>query len=447
MAPRSVSPDSGGYVYLIAPNVENDGTISTPAGEILMLAAQQVQLLPNTYATGGQGTVAPTVTANSTFRAVGPNMQLNPSNTAEIDPWRTDGVAGAEITALGAVVNTGLLSADRGVIILNGDDVTDGALINSAGVATQVGVIRADTSITRNSEIFLDARLKLSLTGGASVQTMPDENGETIPSSAIANSTSSAPSFVPGAIEMSGNTVDIASGGLVIAPGGTVAVNGVPGTANVSNPVAYPTTVQSIVDGETGALARIYMAADSVIDVSGLDDVTLPVSDNLVTFQPFGNEFADQPLQREGALRGQKLTVDIRAVGTLDGVSWVGTPLADVSKLAANVPLTLDQLLTTGGTVSLTSPQADEIVLRQGSTINVAGGYVKYLGGFVDTTNLLTADGRNRQYRECQPASDLCRGRRPDQCGTCPLGRHDDPNLYQSAAQSGCLRAHLYRRP
>ncbi|HTJ62405.1 MAG TPA: filamentous hemagglutinin family protein [Alphaproteobacteria bacterium] len=395
LAPRTVSPDSGGYVYLIAPNVENDGTISTPAGEILMLAAQQVQLVANAYPAGGIGGVTPTgITTESTFRAVGPNMQLNPSNAAEIDPWRTDGNKGAEISTPGRVTNTGMLNAERGVVILNGDEVTNGALFDSTGAATQVGVIRADTSITRNSQIFLDARLKLTLSGGSSIQIMPDENGETIPQSALSSASSDSPSFVPGSIEMSGNTVDIESGGLIIAPGGNVAINGMPGTANVTNPVAYPKTVQSIVNRETRELSRIYMAPDSAIDVSGLDGVTLSQSGNLITFQPFGNEFADQPLQRQGALRGQKLTVDIRAVGTLNGIPWVGTPLANVSKLAANVPLTIDQLLTTGGNVSLSSSQADEIVLRQGSTINVSGGYVSYTGGYVATSNLLTADGR-----------------------------------------------------
>jgi filamentous hemagglutinin family protein len=394
LAPRTVSPDAGGFVYLIAPNVENDGTVKTPAGEILMLAAQQVQLLANNYATGGQGSVNPVVTTVPTFRAVGPNEQLNPQNTAEIDPWRTDGVKGAEIKTPGAVVNTGLLDAERGVIILNGDNVTDGALLNTAGIATQVGVIRADTSITRNSEIFLDARIKLTISDGGNIQILPDENGETIPESAIANASTANPSFVPGAVEMSGNTVDLESSGLVIAPGGSVAVNGVPGAATTSSPIAYPSTVRAIVADETNTLSRIYMAPDSTIDVSGLDGVTLPVSANLVSFKPFGNEFADQPLQRNGALRGLELTVDIRDSGTIDGVPWIGTPLADVSKLAQNVPLSLNQLLTTGGRVSLSSSQADEIILRKDSTINVAGGYVQYTGGQVATTNLLTADGR-----------------------------------------------------
>jgi filamentous hemagglutinin family protein len=403
LAPRSVSPDSGGFVYLIAPNVENDGTIKTPAGEILMLAAQQVQLLPNNYALGGQGSVSPGVVTVPTFRAVGPNLQLNPQDTSEIDPWRTDGVKNAEISAPGAVVNTGLLDADRGVIILNGDDVTNGALVNQAGVTTQVGVIRADTSITRNSEIFLDARLKLTIADGSSIQIMPDENGETIPESAILASTSTNPSFLPGAVEMSGNTVDIESGGLVIAPGGMVSVTGVAGAEATSNPVAYPSTVRAIVAAESGTLARIYMAPDSTIDVSGLDGVTLPVSANLVSFKPFGNEFADQPLQRNGALRGVELTVDIRDTGTIDGVPWIGTPLADVIPLAEDVPLSLDQLLTTGGTVSLTSSRADQIILRKDSTIDVAGGYVQYQGGVVNTTKLLTATGQIVNIADANP--------------------------------------------
>jgi filamentous hemagglutinin family protein len=403
LAPRTISPDAGGFVYLIAPNVENDGTIKTPAGEILLVSAQQVQLLPNVYAAGGQGTVNPSVTTVPTFRAVGPNLQLNPSDTAEIDPWRTDGVTTAEISNPGKVVNTGLLDAERGVIILNGDNVTNGALFDKTGAVTQIGVIRADTSISRNSEIFLDARIKLTIADGSSIQIMPDKNGEAIPESAILNATSTNPSFVPGTIEMSGNNVDIESGGLVIAPGGTVSVTGVPGSAATSNPVAYPSTVAAIVAGETRTLARIYMGPDSTIDVSGLNGVTLPVSANLVSFKPFGNEFADQPLQRNGALRGVQLTVDIRNTGTIDGVPWIGTPLADVSKLAQNVPLTLDQLLTAGGRVNLSSSRADQIILRKGSTIDVAGGYVQYQGGMVSTTKLLTAGGQIVNIADANP--------------------------------------------
>src|SRR5262249_42095827 len=36
VAPRSLSPDAGGFVFMFAPHVENDGTIVTPAGETLL---------------------------------------------------------------------------------------------------------------------------------------------------------------------------------------------------------------------------------------------------------------------------------------------------------------------------------------------------------------------------------------------------------------------------
>ena len=49
LAPRAISPDAGGFVYLFAPNVTNRGIISTPAGETLMVAAQAVQLIANGY--------------------------------------------------------------------------------------------------------------------------------------------------------------------------------------------------------------------------------------------------------------------------------------------------------------------------------------------------------------------------------------------------------------
>src|SRR5262249_36406820 len=81
--------------------------------------------------------------------------------------------------------------------------------------------------------------------------------------------------------------------------------------------------------------------------------------------------------------------------GTLNGVSWVGTPLANVSAFAANVQRGIDVLLTQGGTVSLSSDRgnAGEIILRQGSTINVGGGYVRYEDGIVNTSKLIAADG------------------------------------------------------
>jgi filamentous hemagglutinin family protein len=379
VAPRSVSPDAGGFVYLLAPNVENDGTITAPEGEILMVAAQSIQLTPNAYLDDAIGSVNNgTLTTDPTFRAVGINTsiaQLLPGGVS--GPWRSDGVTSAEITVPGRVTNTGLIQSDGGVVILNGDNVTQG------------GIIQTNTSITRNGEIFLDARLKLTLAANSNTQNLPDENGETIAQSAISNGAVS--SFASGAIEMRGNIVDLEPKALIEAPGAHVTIEGL-GEPNFS---LYPATADAALAAQESLTPLVYMAADSVIDVSGLDGVTLPMSANFISFRPFGNEFADQPLQRNGALVGQELTFDIR----------YGTPLADVSGMVANVQYGVDQLLTVGGAVTLSSvPGAGgEIILRQGSTINVAGGYVQYQGGVVTTTDLLTADGRILNIANASP--------------------------------------------
>ncbi|HJT44108.1 MAG TPA: filamentous hemagglutinin family protein [Rhizomicrobium sp.] len=374
LAPRAVSPDAGGFVYLFAPNVENAGTISTPSGETLMVAAQAVQLIANAYPDGFSG-------ARSTFRAVGVNTTFTSSRIPDGPPitdipiiWRTDGPLSAQISSPGRVTNSGLINAERGVVILNGDLVTNGA--SGGGLA----VIQANTSITRNGQIFLNGRLQVNLRGG-SLQILPAENGETIPDSA-------SDKFAPGSITIQGQVVNIESGSLIEAPGANVSISAVSGQRGIG---IYPESMFPAIRAQT--LLRLYMASDSVIDVSGLQNVVRPMSDNFLTFKPFGNEFADQPLQRNGALRGQELRVDLRQSGTLNGVNWIGTPLANLAGYATSVPRTVEQLLTTGGKVQISSP-GGQIVLRQGSTINVGGGSVRYEGAAISATRLLTADGR-----------------------------------------------------
>ena len=377
LAPRSVSPDAGGFVYLFAPNVENRGTITTPAGETLMVAAQAVQLIANAYPDGNTADPA------GTFRAVGVNTTISALNNGQqlSAPiiWRLDGPASAQISAPGRVTNSGLINAERGVVILNGDLVTNESLPGGGP-----GVIQANTSITRNGQIYLDGRLQVRLAGG-SLQILPSENGETIPDSALNN-------FSPGLVEMRGDIVDLEPGALIEAPGANVSIFA---QQPVSSFGIYPDATAQTIETFKELPPRFFMASGSAIDVSGLQDVSRPMSDNFLTFKPFGNEFADQPLQRNGALRGQELTVDLRQSGALNGVNWIGTPLANLSGFATSVARNIDQLLTTGGNVTLNPPLSNaQIVTAQGSSINVGGGTVQYAGAALSASKLLTADGR-----------------------------------------------------
>src|SRR5262245_30171883 len=119
LAPRELSPDAGGFVYVFAPNVYNEGTISTPAGETLLAARQVVSLARNSYPDGGVDSVG-------TFRAVG-ITNVNP------EIWRVEGDPASLISAPGAVVNRGVIDAERGVIILSADNVTNGSAAGGLG--------------------------------------------------------------------------------------------------------------------------------------------------------------------------------------------------------------------------------------------------------------------------------------------------------------------------
>ena len=104
-----------------------------------------------------------------------------------------------------------------------------------------------------------------------------------------------------------------------------------------------------------------FTASESItFTVTHARHMAAKVSADLKRMQRFYQSPTDESIaQYEAeivALRGQPLTVDIRETGTLDGVSWVGTPLANISGFARNVQRSIDVLLTTGGTVSLSAP-------------------------------------------------------------------------------------------
>jgi hypothetical protein len=73
------------------------------------------------------------------------------------------------------------------------------------------------------------------------------------------------------------------------------------------------------------------------------------------------------------------------------GESWVGTPLANLSGYLNLVQQSIGQLLVNGGTITLAG---NEFIGARGSIINLMGGYVEYLGGMLNTTMLVGADGR-----------------------------------------------------
>jgi len=105
------------------------------------------------------------------------------------------------------------------------------------------------------------------------------------------------------------------------------------------------------------------------------------------------NELADSPLLRNSFLTGLKnVVIDSTLSGTTaDGLAWVGSPILNASGYVGLIPRTIDQLLTNGGSITLSGGQ---VMTASGSSLNLDGGYVHYLGGVVNTTLLIDAYGR-----------------------------------------------------
>lgn len=338
----------GGYVALLGPNVTNSGSITTPHGQIILAAEGQVVLSdPTSAATGASAVIALDHAFPGSF-----GSQQNPN-----DFGIYGGIGALPLPSLGGagrVTNDGLLWAQAGAISISGYN----------GV-TQWGVLGATTSVNRPASISISGFGNVTpvIFGPDSVTAiLPDAGGDTVP-----YGTATADYFTSSLqpkITITGQS-DFQSGSLLRAPSAAVSLNGL--------------TVL-----ESGA----------TIDVSGLADVRVPLSKFIVSFLVTPNEIADSPLS--AALVGKTVTVDTRLTGTrADGLSWVGSPIVDASGYARLIPKTIGEILTAGGSVTVSGGGDDQyFIQRPGSIVNLSGGYVTYLGGAVDTTRLIGADGR-----------------------------------------------------
>jgi filamentous hemagglutinin family protein len=257
---------------------------------------------------------------------------------------------------------TGDISAARG-------NVTIAAL-----AVNQAGRISATTSVSSNGSIRLLGRDSVKIVPGSPISATHTGTVELGPNSV----TSVTPELqdtataiddqpqAPSSIEINAHQVTLRGGSQVIAPGGTLQL-----TAN-ANPTAYtPFDPQSQIHVESGAR----------IDLSG-SAASVSVARNLVTVDLRANELKDDPTQRDGLLRGQTVVVDAR----------VKTPLADVQGAIDAIPRTVAERTSKGGTVKLNSE--GDLVVASGAQMSVSGGRIDYQGAYMQTTQLMTADGK-----------------------------------------------------
>ncbi|WP_260858423.1 filamentous haemagglutinin family protein [Paraburkholderia sp. BCC1885] len=371
------SVSNGGFVLIAAPNVNNGGSITVaPTGQVILAAGIGVSLIPN---------------------PITPQL-LQPELTGKVLLQTPTGTT--DITPAGTLTNTGIVQAARGNINLLGSSVTqDGVLGVTTDVNTpgNITISTVDESIAdtpsdgtypgqfRVNDTVISGGIATNRAGqlvfgdGSVTTVMPDTDGET------ATSSPGQTTFTPGSVTITADSVWFQSGSLIEAPGSTVTVAALtPGVFGVS-PATPP--------GDTAVPGRIYVDTGAIIDVSGLANVQLPISDILLDVGTINeNDLADSPLLRDSFLNGLKgVVVDSTLSGTsADGLQWVGSPILNLSGAVSLIPRTVDQLLTNGGTITLSG---NEVMTADGSSLNLNGGYIHYLGGMVNTTRLVDANG------------------------------------------------------
>jgi len=353
----------GGRIALVGANVANNGTISTPDGQAILAAGLQVGLTAHD-------------SSDPSLRGL-------------------DVYVGDVGTYAGTVTNAGIVDAPRADVTMVGKNVN------------QLGAITSSTSTALNGRIDLLAEYDAESSAGRAsgspflpkstgVVTMgADSVSLILPELDNTDRVVGTELSLLSQMNVRGLGIYMGEGATVFAPNAQVQFDAGQWKVLESNSLRL-----------TGAFVhtagQIYLDKDALIDVAGASGVSANVAENIVSVQLRGTELADYPLQRDGALRGQTVNIDIRQTGVYGGTAWVGTSLADTSGYVNLVQRTVGELTTSGGSVKLNA--GGSVVMQSGSAIDVSGGWIDYQAGQVSTSRVMSG---GHVYTMAQSTPDL----------------------------------------
>jgi len=398
--------NSGGLVALIGPAVRNEGTISTANGQTILAAGLQVGLYPHNA-------------KDPSLRG----LDVYIGKVADIS-IKTDALPGG--WSAGTAVNSGVIDVPQASVTMAGKTVLQKGAIDGTTSVSLNG--RVDLLANYDSEINTKYKPDNSegppvfFTKTGLVESGPGSVIRVLPEWGSSEKVIGDTLALNSVVSIMGQNVRFGQGALLLAPG---AVKTSGALSQVSSLTKTPllrgdgvndplflsdgvnvnagnwvktsdTTVGFFHDG-----GQIFLDQDSVIDVAGSTGVEVSSSVNFITLQLRGSELASTPLQRESVIRGKNITVDIRKHGTYDGRYWIGTPLGDATGYAGLIERTVGQLTLAGGSISLKA--GDSVVMRNGSQVNVSGGWMKYSGGRFSTSKLTTSKGQIIDISQATP--------------------------------------------
>ena len=330
---------SNGRILLASQSINNAGSLTASDGQIILAAGNKLYL------------------SSSQDPALrGLYVEVDGGGTALNDVTGHLQAARGDITMVGLAVNQqGRISAstsvaENGSVRLLARDTTN-ISSDSNGVSTLSATNAGTFTLGKNASIEISPELD-------STATAVDEQQQLLSS-----------------VEITGHQINIEGGSSIVAAGGKLTMTAAANPNNVT-----VTDITSHLRIENGAK----------IDLSGSDSVR-SVADNIVNVELRASELADDPYQRNSALRGQTVSVDAR----------VGTGIANVEGAIAGITKTVAQRTSTGGAATFAS--AGDVVVSDGATIDVSGGQTTYTGANVMTSQLITADGKTVDISSARP--------------------------------------------
>jgi len=337
----TIAAANSGRVILAAPEVENDGTITAPDGQVILAAATDKVYLQETDSADLRGLLVEVQTGGD-VKNVGKILTERGNTTMMGFAVSQQGIVSAS-TSVALNGSVRLLAREGAKLVKSQTDqsyalqptTTVRAAESGDGLGTQATVTMASGSTTS---------VTLDTSGGTAV------NGQPQPKSNF---------------KLEAGRIQMKTGSQIIAHGGDVEL-----TASEDPSLAMSSTT-------AGNSSRIVLETGSSIDVSGVKNVELAMSGNVVDVELRNNELRDAPIQKNGILHGKTVKVDIRK----------GTPLADISGAVEKIRHSVEERNIAAGKVNLHSE--GDVIVQQGADIDVSGGSLHYVGGFVDTTKLI----------------------------------------------------------
>ncbi len=371
---------AGGDVMLVAPRVVNQGRIETPQGQTVLAAGDKVYLMSSSDASQRGLIVAvdpikleDQPTQNDTSLGIVENS----AQGAPLDA--TTGLVNRinEIRAESGTVNlVGLLVRQAGHI--NATTAVKGAngVIHLQGMASTVSLNggTGGAASQRGWVVESGAQARVSATGGtveiaagSRTAVLPSNNGATQLAAEV---------FNPSRVRVEGETITVAGGASVLAPGGRVEL------------LAASTRQQSPLFNANAAFvatadaSRVVIAPGAQLSVAGLRDVAVDGSRNQASQRLFRIELADAPVQQSGPLYRQEVFFDGRDANRIG--------VGNVAGATAGIRYTAAERATSGGTLRINSEGA--VVVGQDAQLDVSGGSISVSATTLESS-LLSRNG------------------------------------------------------